>query len=316
MDLRELGERAAIRRMVAHFPTRLNALAFGDDCAAVPLGDQYLLLTTDAVAEPTHFPRGATPYERGWFAAAVNLSDIAAKGGEPLGLLLAMGLPPTLDAAFLDDLARGAADCAAQAGAEILGGDTKQNPTLTITGTAIGLVPKGELLRRAGAKAGDLIAVTGPLGGAGADYFARLAGTVSPGGRLLHPTPRVREGRALAKGGAHASLDLSDGLALGLYDMAEAAGLGFEVEAGKVPLHPQATADPQGAAWAFHFGGDYELLAAVPPDRWDVIAAAVRAAGGQLHAIGRFTPPGAHHLVAADGSKQVLPRRGWEHFRS
>ena len=125
-----------------------------DDCAVIDAGDRYLVATTDMLHQKTDFPDIMNPWQMGWMAVAVNLSDIAAMGAEPAGVLIAAGLPPEADLYFIDELFSGFGDCAAFYGTRILGGDTDSHQELTITGTALGFVEKDLVLRRRGARRG------------------------------------------------------------------------------------------------------------------------------------------------------------------
>ena len=172
MKLSDIGERNAIKRIETILSKGDVAVGIGDDCAAFTIGDDYLLVTTDMITQKTHIPEGMTPFQIGWFVVAINLSDIAAKGGRPLGLVLALGLPKNTSELFFTELMKGADACAIQNDTHIVGGDTKENPEITICGTAFGLVRKDEFMPRKGAKIGDVVAVTGTLGKAGAGYLA------------------------------------------------------------------------------------------------------------------------------------------------
>ncbi len=320
--LSDLGERQAIRlieQILAHGGSRE---ILGDDCAALPLGQQYLLVTTDLIARETHMPKPMTPYQMGWMLAAVNLSDIAAKGGTPLGLVLSYGLPPSTSDVFLKELTRGAMTCAKRCGTWIVGGDTKEAADVTLVGTAVGLVKKTEYMPRKGARPGDVIAVTGTLGKAAAGYAAlQHAETHRTMTRwLFEPWPRINEGRVLArKRCITSSMDLSDGLSSSLYQLQELNHVGFKVNASQLPVskemqtmqrrHPEI--DSQRLL--LHFGGDYELLVTLPPSKFPMAAAAVKRQGGSLTRIGSVTR-GQKILLDDGDTLRVLPNEGFEHF--
>lgn len=320
MDAADLGERALVRRITQRLAPKANVLGLADDCAALRWGDDLLLATTDSVAASTHFPRGTTMAQAGRMAAAVNLSDLAAKGGEPLGLLLALGLPADLDAEDLDALVDGFAGLAEAHGAEVLGGDTKPARELTLTGTALGRVPRAQVMARVGVRPGDALAVTGDLGGAAAGLAALERGLGDDlARRLLEPSPRVPEGRALAaSGAARACMDLSDGLAASLHQLAALNGCGFAVHVDALPLHPSALAAARSPtepwAWALQGGGDYELLAALRPGHEEAARVAVERAGGRLTVVGR-AEAGRGVWQERHGKRAPLEDHGWEHFR-
>ena len=169
-----LGERELIRRI-----SEILGGVENDDCAVIDAGERYLVATTDMLHRKTDFPDIMNPWQMGWMAVAVNLSDIAAMGAEPAGVLIAAGLPPEADLYFIDELFSGFGDCAAYYGTRIIGGDTDSHQELTITGTALGFVEKDLVLRRRGARPGDLLCTTGALGGAGGGLWAWQQGVES-----------------------------------------------------------------------------------------------------------------------------------------
>lgn len=316
MQAGELGERALVRRLARHFASKRNALGLGDDAAALRLGGEWLVASVDRFAQRTHFPPGMAHEDMGWHACAAALSDVAAKGAEPLGVLVALGVPAGLDALHLDAVARGLAACAEAHGCEVLGGDTKPGVELSLAVTALGLAPAEELLPRRGARPGDVLAVTGELGGAMAGLAALERGDASLAERLFRPRARFAEGRALAASrGARACTDLSDGLAGSLHELA--GDVGFVVRADAVPVSPLAARaaghDAQARAWAVQGGGDYELLCALLPDAAERAAMAVRAVGGKLTPIGRVVEERGVWLQE-QGAARPLPDAGWQHF--
>jgi len=321
MEAGNLGERALIRLLTKHFAARQNALGLADDCAAVPWGDGYLLATVDTLSASTHFPAAMTPRQAGRMAATASLSDLAAKGGTPLGLLLALGVPPSMETQALEELAEGFASMADQAGAEVLGGDTKAAGELSVSVTALGTVGRDQLLPRVGVRNGDTLAVTGTLGGAGAGLAALERGLgAGLARRLLEPVPRLAEGRALAaSGAARACIDLSDGLASGLHQLAAVNRCGFEVDPSALPVDALARAvgaTPEEArGWALQAGGDYELLVALAPERVGHAVAAVEHAGGRLVVVGRAIPDGGVWVRSGAG-RETLPDEGWDAFRA
>ncbi len=212
--------------------------AVEDDCAVLPCGDWCLVLTTDMLHATTDFPADMTDWQRGWMAAAVTLSDVASMAAEPVALLLAAGLD---DPARLGEITRGAADCCARHGGRLVGGDIDRHNELTLVSTALGRVEPADLVRRRGARPGDLVCVTGTPGRA----EAGLLGYAEHRLALLEPQPRVTEGRALGRAGATAMMDLSDGLALSLYDLAAVNACGFALSSAALP-RPPGVPEPRG----------------------------------------------------------------------
>jgi thiamine-monophosphate kinase len=318
----DLGERALVQRLTARLRPRANFLGLADDAAALPWGQDCLVATLDTLAAHTHVPAQATPRQVGHLAAAANLSDLAAKGAQPVGLLLGLGLPRAYPAADAEALVDGVQALAEAHGAEVLGGDTKPALELTVAIAALGRAPRERILARAGAQPGDVLAVTGTLGGAAAGLAALERGLPPASARRsLEPQPRVPEGLALAaSGAARASIDLSDGLATSLHHLARAnPGCAFALQPDALPLDPAALAaaapgTEEATQWALQGGGDYELLVCLDAARVDEAAQAVRRAGGRLTPIGRVEQGEGVWLQQPRG-RGALPDAGWEHFR-
>ncbi|KLK89132.1 thiamine-monophosphate kinase [Methanoculleus sediminis] len=264
-----------------------------DDCAVIPCGDRLMVATTDMLHETTDFPVGMTDWQVGWMATAVTLSDIASMGAAPGQVLLAVGLDRP---ERLSGIMEGARDCCAAFGAELVGGDLDAHRELTIVSTGLGTVEAAHLVRRRGARPGDVIAVTGPLG----EAQAALAGYDRHRKELLEPQPRVREGRALGRAGVSAMMDISDGLALSLHDLLAVNDCGFSVDTARLPL-PAGVPESEGRELALYGGGDFELLFTAPPGILPV-------AGVMTHVIGEVIPDRG---VLADG--KPLERRGYLH---
>ena len=301
-----IGERDLIRRISVILGGLEN-----DDCAVIDAGERYLVASTDMLHQKTDFPDIMNPWQMGWMAVAVNLSDIAAMGAEPAGVLIAAGLPPEADQYFIDELFSGFGDCAALYGTRILGGDTDSHLELTITGTSLGFVEKELILRRRGARAGDLLCTTGSLGAAGGGLWAWQNGAKSELiTSLLEPEPRLKEGRALAKSGSvTAMMDNSDGLALSLSDLSEVSGVGFLVYQDKLPLAPglvEMVGQENAIDMALSAGGDYELVFTL---RSSGLEAARRAC--DLTVIGEVGEEGI--WMERAGKRRQIERLGYEH---
>ncbi len=283
---RLLGETALIGALAEVFgpPPPGVILGIGDDCAAVSLEEVKgnLLWTMDTLVEGVHFSLSyITLAQLGWKALAVNLSDIAAMGGEPLHALVSLGWPPERDLALALELAEGLAQAAREYGVAIIGGDTVASPGLVaVTLTLTGVVSPRRMLRRAGARVGDLIYLTGELGDAAAglqvlkrrpeldaDLQAALVAA------HLAPKPQLAAGRLLASQGlAAAAIDTSDGVASDLYHLCLASGVGAVIPAAAVPISPRVLAaapylqaDPMRLA--LMGGEDYQLLFTSPPHK-------------------------------------------------
>ena len=302
-----LGERELIRRI-----SEILGGVENDDCAVIDAGERYLVVTTDMLHRKTDFPDIMNPWQMGWMAVAVNLSDIAARGAEPAGVLIATGLPSEADLYFIDELFSGFGDCAAYYGTRIIGGDTDSHEELTITGTALGFVEKDLVQRRRGARTGDLLCTTGTLGGAGGGLWAWQQGKLgSPFiEKLLEPEPRLAEGRALAQSRAvTAMMDNSDGLALSLSDLAGVSHVGFVVQEEALPVAvglAGMVGQEKALEMAMSAGGDFELVFTVRPEG---LEAAQRAC--ELTVIGEVVEEGI--WMERGGQRRRMEARGYEH---
>jgi thiamine-monophosphate kinase len=322
--LADIGERAAIRQIHSILTKGKKDQGIDDDCAAIDMGTTYLLVTTDMMFRRTHIPKQMTPYQMGWFLVAMNLSDIAAKGGTPLGVVCSYGLPKHTKETFLTALTKGADACAVRFGTTIVGGDTKETDEITLCGTAFGTVKKSEYMARTGAHPGDVVAVTGVLGKAGTGYYAlkRNKQEKNLSKSLFEPHARVMEGRLLAQQkSVTSSMDLSDGLSASLYQLQEVNPVGFLIKKDALPLDPglrhlcsrSTDADPYTVA--LHFGGDYELLVTIRKDRFENTKKTLQKKAITLTAIGRVTRK--KDIVLLDkGKKNLLENKGYEHFRN
>ncbi|MGE0361859.1 MAG: thiamine-phosphate kinase [Vicinamibacterales bacterium] len=322
-DHEEFDLVAWIRRRVPP-PGPEVVIGIGDDAAVLrPPRGELLVVTTDTLVDGVHVERALCPPETiGRRAVAVNLSDLAAMGARPQWLLLSLAVPPSLPLAHFEALVDGAIAAATAAGAALVGGNLTRTPgPLTVDVTAAGRVHPRRLLRRDTARPGDVLWVTGALGGAAAGLAMLRAGAAATGpsvDRYLTPVARLREGAALAGArAARAALDVSDGLASSLRQLAAASNVGVRIDAERVPLvadarswFERAGVDPLVAALAA--SDDYELLIASPPRSDGRIRAARRRFATPLTAIGVVTKSRECVLVR-DGVAHPLPH-GFAHF--
>jgi thiamine-monophosphate kinase len=318
MKISELNERALIQRIAQLLPSHDKNIVVGageDDCAVLDIGgDDLLLLTTDMLHRKTDFPLQMSGWQIGWMSVAVNLSDIASKGARPLGILMAMGLPPDTELDFLEDIIKGMDDCARKFNTHILGGDTDSHDELTMTGTALGSIKKKLLVQRNGAKPGDMVCVTGNLGTAGAAIMSLEKGiSVEPKilKPLFEPAPRIYEGIALVGTCAVSSMmDISDGLALSLHDIGKASSVGFKIYEDRLPVIPEVTDILKGDELlqaVVYTGGDYELLFTIPPEKLEIVESAC-----PLTVIGEVIKEGV--FIQREGGIEELKGKGYEHF--
>lgn len=299
--LGEIGERALLERLLPRLPGRPDLIVpAGDDCAVVRLGPKWDgLLKSDAVVEGVHFLADAPAQKIGHKALARVLSDFAAMGAEPQHALVNLVAPAATPVHRIEQVYQGLARLARRWGVSLAGGETVRGPVLELHVFASGRVAHGRAVLRAGAQPGDVIYVTGSLGG-------------SILGRHLNFAPRLREGQWLAaRGWATAMIDISDGLATDLRHLAEASGVGAQIEPGRVPVSAAARRlrdgrTPQEHAWCD--GEDFELLFTVPARRCGAFEKAwLRVFPLRLSRLGVMT----RALTLAG----VPAARGYEHFR-
>ena len=310
------GEGAFLAELRA-LATAPAARGFGDDAAVLEVGGATLVLTHDMIVEGVHFLRDDPPGDVAWKLLAVNLSDLAAKGARPLGVLMGYTLrEPDWDALFVAGMGR----ALAHFGVSLLGGDTvsaqagaPQSLGLTALGEAAGPVPA-----RSGASAGESLWVTGTIGDAGAGLRALQGG--GQGGAMIEryrrPTPRLEAGPRLARL-AGAMMDVSDGLLIDVRRMAEASGTAMTIDIGHVPLSAQLIA-AEGESRATRLaaataGDDYELLFSANDAATQDIFAVAEELQLNVTRIGRVSPGSGLQLRDGDDLVTLPQSLGWEH---
>ncbi len=337
MRLSDLGEFGLIDRLTDGLAARPDVvLGAGDDAALLDLGTGMLLVATcDSQVQGRHFLLDvASPEEIGSKALAVNLSDIAAMGAEPLWALVSLLTPPDLDVAVLDGVYAGMRRMAARYDVAIVGGNVSATDgPLTIDVTLLGRMTRERALRRSGANSGDALLVSGTIGAAAAGVIlatdARFKPTqIAPEMReaarraMVSPEPQVALGTRLAASGeVTAMLDVSDGLAQDLGHLCERSGVGALLHADAIPIAPAVVAvasayerDP--LRLALTGGEDYQLLFAARPDAVEALRAAAREVGTEVTLIGSLTGKGdGIRLRLADGTTQPVAPSGWDHLR-
>lgn len=316
-----------IRRLSG--PPRSGELGIGDDAAAFfPDSACLEIVTCDALVEGVHWePAWCGPKELGIKTAAVNLSDIAAMGGSPQRAYLTLALPQHATMAWIKMFITGLAGTLRRYGARLVGGDTAASPGPTLISLTLqGVVEPNRIMLRSGAKPGDVILVTGELGGAAAGLGLARTGKIKPAWcrpllrRLLTPEPRLSAGQCLARSGrVHAGLDLSDGLGSDLRRVTEASGVGAKIFASLLPVAMATRLAAQRLKktildLALSGGEDYELLfTAAPEHAPELISLLARKAKIACTVIGEILPAAAGViLMELDGRITPLPL-GWEH---
>jgi thiamine-monophosphate kinase len=288
--LKQMGEHAAITALTA------NLKAVGDDCAVLPLDAHYdLILTSDPLISGVHFTPGTDPEAIGWKAAARVLSDFAAMGADPQYLLINLVAPPEQDFQTLEKIYAGVSKLRKLFGVDLVGGDLSQGPTLELHVFGVGRVPKGKALLRSGARPGDVIYVTGPLGGS------------FESGKHLNFMPRIKEAKWLRQSGlVRSMMDISDGLATDLRHILKASKAGAALDGAAIPkigTLEQALFD----------GEDFELLFTVNPADADALDfQCLEDLEQKFQRIGTITAQ--PEVLTLDGT--VLERKAFEHFTS
>lgn len=339
----DVGERALLAHLRARIPAGDGVvLGLGDDAAAVETG-AITLVTTDALVEGIHFERAwAPPRLLGRKALSVNLSDVAAMAGIPRYATVSLCLPRDLSAGFVDELYDGLLERAAQTGVTLVGGNLSAiDGPLVIDVTLLGHGDR--LLSRAGARPGDRVVVSGPLGAAAAalrllKQGARLDGdgrldqlglwTPSSGTALtrclraqLDPEPPLAFARSLAEGDwVHAAMDVSDGLSGDLLCLCRESGVAARIDSALVPIDPAAAAIERACGGdalrlALHGGEDYELLLAVPPDELPALRERGLIWNLALHELGEFVAGEPQVMLRTPRATSVLEPAAHEHFR-
>ena len=318
MDLTEDGLLEAIRRVLSGAGPEVR-VGVGDDAAVLAPTGGELVITTDSMVEDVHFVRGPSgARDLGHKAIVVNVSDIAAMGASPRAAVCALTLPPDVETGWVMELFGGMREACDEYALWLVGGDLSRGREVSIAVTVTGEVAPGKAVLRSGAGPGDRLVVTGDLGGSAAGLRLTHLRTMPDARQLalvrrhLRPTARVGEGGVLARHGATAMIDVSDGLALDLSRLARASGVGARLSMDDVPVAEGATIDD-----ALGGGEDYELLAAVPDAR-AVEAARVElkdAFGVNLTDIGRIVEGADLTTVRRDGTEHQLEPTGWDHFR-
>jgi thiamine-monophosphate kinase len=307
-----------------------GGLGLQDDAALfTPMPAHDLVTTVDALVAGVHFFPDDPAASIAIKALGVNLSDLAAKGASPTGFVLALALPADWRIEWVRDFAEGLGRAAADAACPLLGGDTVRTPgPLMLSITAFGQVPAGGMVRRGGARAGDRLYVSGTVGDAALGLRLKVGGAdpswpLEAGqrahliDRYLHPRPRLALASVLR---THASgaMDISDGLAGDAAKMAAASGVAISVELGLIPFSPAAqaaiSADPEALEDAVTGGDDYEILAAVSPQRAVAFQQAALQAGVAVAPIGEVTVGRGLRLLDPAGRPARFDRLSFSHF--
>lgn len=292
-------------------------LGIGDDAAVleIPAG-QHLVAATDTLNAGTHFPEETSPYDIAYKCLAVNLSDLAAMGAMPRWALLSLSLPKA-DPQWLRSFTAGFKSLAQDQGVTLVGGDTISGP-LSVCMTVLGFITPGRQLMRRGANPGDLLVVSGTVGGAARVLELLLSGEPANERQLLdRPQPRVKLGQTIV-GYASACIDISDGLIADLGHLLEASGCAACIEIEKLPQAPVLEGLGNSMKWNYQLSGgdDYELLFTLPRNHQALLATWSQQLDIRLSVIGEVEKGAGIRCLHADGRAYDLQSAGFEHFSS
>jgi thiamine-monophosphate kinase len=325
------GEDRLIARYFKPLARQPGAFALVDDAAVLtPPPGHDLVLKTDAIVGGVHFFDDDPADTVARKALRVNLSDLASKGAQPAGFLLALALPKSVGPKWLTAFARGLGADAKAYDCPLFGGDTVRTPgPVTISVAAFGTVPEGTMVRRAGARVGDRIVVTGTIGDAVLGLRLRQHRAAARrwkldaamrrhlASRYLLPEPRNALAEAL-RAHASAAMDVSDGLAGDLGKLCRASGVGAEVAVARVPLSKAArgalAAEPRLIEAVLTGGDDFEIVAAIPPGALGVFLTAARVVGVPVAEIGRVTKGKGARFYRPSGRPMTFARASFSHF--
>ncbi|MEN6329192.1 MAG: thiamine-phosphate kinase [Methanobacteriaceae archaeon] len=342
LKISDIGEKRLVKRLLSRsqrsipnspffnsFFDNISLKSLEDDAALLPIGDQYLVITSDLLFEPSHFPPGMSTMEMGMKSVVVNLSDLAAMGARPLGIIMSMGLPPDLLLEDFDLMVEGLLRACNDYDIALLGGDTNQADEITLCGTALGIVDKDKVLLKCGAQDGDLVAVTGVLGSAAGGFEVLLGGEslfVNLNSQekyeiikhALQPEARIKEGIALSESKVTSSTDITDGLVSEIGEIMASSEheIGIRFYEDKIPISPilDEVAQISGKSveeMALYYGEDFELLFTIKPQ--DFISLQEKC---EVHSIGEVTSTGRIEMVDKEGNTKILVARGYEHLHT
>ncbi len=322
-DLGEVGVIAILERALG--TSALTMVGFGDDVSAVRLDRRQVgVLKTDMLVGSTDVPPGMTMRQAARKAVIANVSDLAAKGVRPLAGIVALGLPAGLTERDVREMASGLAQGAREYGFPLVGGDTNEAKDLTITIALFAIARAGRLVLRSGAKASDIVAVTGEFGDTAAGLKALIDERKRPTQlprqfykAVYNPRAQLDLGLRLAASGAvTSSIDSSDGLAWSLHEIAKSSRVGIVLDTIPVSLAAKKFADQydyRAKELALYGGEEYHLVVTLKRNRF---AAASRAAKGKLRPIGVVTRGMRGVRLKEAGKEIVIEKKGWEHFKS
>jgi len=332
-DIKELGILQLLNKHLKveknNFPYLISEL-MTDDCSIIDIGlDKYIVITTDRISSrPLAASLGLIGYrELGHYVVYANISDLASTGSDPLGLLVALGLPFSFKITDLEELIKGIKEACDFYDTCVLGGDANNTKDLSLVATAIGIVDKDALMTRFGAKKDDIIAVTGYIGtftAAGYAFIKKI--NISNQMKdlfidsLKHPKVPLREAKIVAthKGG-HGGIDISDGFGIDLKKIADESGVGIRIYEEKLPIRQEvkefaSMLDKNPSDFVFGIGGDWQIIFTIKPQRWDSIKQEIINIGGKITKIGCVIEEKKLEMLTKNGEIKPLETRGHDDF--
>ncbi len=324
---KELGERKIIETILKQLDKPPNMpVPFGDDVAAIENKNKNLMIIkTDMLVAKTDIPPKMSYWQAARKAVIMNISDFAAKGVKPLGLLASLGTPPNITKKNIEQIGKGLNAGAREYDTYVLGGDTNETQGLTINIALFGMAKKGDIILRSGAQPGDIVATTGPFGLTSSGLKILTEKLTAPAkirkkliDAVLMPYARLKEGLVLAETRATtASIDSSDGLAWSLHEISHASNVGFIIDAPPIPKETSEFArihHLNSLELSLYGGEEYELVVTIKPKHWRRVKDMVLQKGGNLVKIGKTTAEKTLFLKR-DGKMVKIEARGYEHFK-
>ena len=327
-NAKDLGEHRIIELFfenIAKDPRMI--IPFGDDVSAVDLGRDLAIVKTDMLVASTDIPYGMTPWQVGRKAVIGTISDLAAKGAEPKGVLVSVGIPPDYMETDLQEIAKGVNAAAREYSTYVIGGDTNECKDLVVSVMILGAAKKNRIALRSTVHPGDILAVTGSFGKTSAGLYLLLERSLHASKEdekellesVYMPKARLKEGLTLNRNKLLTSaIDSSDGLALSLHGLGKASDVGFIVEELPAVESVRRFAelnDKRLEDLVFYGGEEYELVMTISPWNWKKAEKIVEQVGCDLKQIGYATKEKRIAYIKANREIEILPK-GWEHFRT
>lgn len=338
LKISDIGEKKLIKRLLkrsqkfpfkSHFFDEQSFKSLSDDAALLNLGENYLVATSDLLIQSAHFPDEMSFHQKGEKIVTVNVSDLAAMGAEPLGMIIAMALPSDLPISDFDELMEGILHACEKYHMPLIGGDTNESKELSLCGTCLGIVAKDQVMLKSGAESGDVIAITGPLGlaAAGFEFLSHYDSIMDLNSdfrnkvlkHALEPQAQLEKGLKLANSRFITSAtDITDGLLSEIGEIMDASdnGIGVTLYEELLPISPEVyeiskKLDKNPLEMALCYGEDFELLVTVLEDKFDEIKDEL-----SLHKIGMVNHSGQIQMINKKGKTNMLSPKGYEHFKS